>query len=208
MRKAKSATSSINTLIFDLFGVVISFDEDIVYRRLAQHCAAPERAVVAMRGLVSRGTLIRGQLTLSQLHLQLTTSYALSLDLAAFEALWLESYSAPMLGMAGLIELLSSRYNLILLSNVDPFYWQEILKHHPELACFSAHLLSWQLGMAKPDPEVFLHAIKIANVPESQCFFIDDKRENIDAASTIGLRGHQFIDANTLKLALAQNGVM
>jgi FMN phosphatase YigB (HAD superfamily) len=62
--------------------------------------------------------------------------------------------------------------------------------------------------MAKPDQAVFLHAIKIANVPASQCFFIDDKRENIEAASAVGLRGHQFVDAYSLKLALGQVGVM
>jgi HAD superfamily hydrolase (TIGR01509 family) len=211
MKKAEpiaSASNKITTIIFDLFGVVISFDEDIVYTRLARHCDNPERTLTAMRGLVSQDILIRGRQTLSQLHEQLRALYGLRLDLPVFEAAWLEPYSGPMLGMAALIESLASRYKLILLSNVDPFYWQALLKRHPELACFSAHLLSWQLGMAKPDQEVFLHAIKTANVPASQCFFIDDKRENIEAASAVGLLGHQFVDADVLKQALEQVGVI
>jgi hypothetical protein len=98
-----NSNNQIDVLIFDLFGVIISFDEDIVYRRIARHCADPDNAFVAIRGLVSQDDLIRGRLTLDQLYGQLVAAHGLASDLYDFEAVWLETYTQPMLGMADLL---------------------------------------------------------------------------------------------------------
>lgn len=204
VRTIHNVEKKIDTLIFDLFGVLISFDDDIVYRRLAAHCADPEAAFLALHGLVSQSDLIRGQRSLDQLHKQLVAAYGLALNRRDFEAVWLEPYSSPMPGMAELIRTLSKRYKLILLSNVDKYYWQVVHKAHPEIACFDKLLLSWELGLAKPDPEMFLHALKATRSDADWCFFIDDKSENVEAARLVGIRGHRFLDVERLRQALGE----
>lgn len=200
-----SAVSQIKTLIFDLFGVVIAFDDDLVSKRLALHCATPELAYPALRDIVSRPALITGQLSLWQLHEQLVIELGLALDMPAFEAVWLQPYSQPMPGMAELIADLSLRYRLVLLSNVDRYYWTVLLRTHPELAYFQALLTSWELGVAKPNSQGFKLAIG-RDAPAS-CFFIDDKSDNIKAAQALGIRGHLFRDAQGLMRALEEVGV-
>ncbi|MBK7617528.1 MAG: HAD-IA family hydrolase [Burkholderiales bacterium] len=200
-----SAVSQITTLIFDLFGVVISFDDDIVTKRLARHCATPELAYPALRDIVSRPALITGRISLRQLHEQLVAEHGLALDLSAFEAAWLEPYSQPMPGMAELIADLCQRHRLVLLSNVDKHYWAVVLQVHPELAHFQTLLTSWELGVAKPASQGFKLAMGRDN--PASCFFIDDKADNIKAAQALGIRGHLFRDAQGLVRTLEDVGV-
>lgn len=202
-----SSVGAYDILIFDLFGVVIAFDEDLVYRRIAEHCSDPTAAFTGMRGLVSNPDLIRGRRTLTQLHRELCHNYGLKLDLPSFETVWHVPYSEPMPGMADLLQSLSQRYKLLLLSNVDRYYWQVVKAHHPELRCFSKYLLSWELGQAKPERAAFTYAIQSADSSASKCFFIDDKAENIEAAEALGLRGHRFAGLEGLLEALRQNGI-
>ena len=160
VRTIHDTAKKIDTLIFDLFGVLISFDEDIVCGRLAPHCADPEAELLALRGLVSQRDLITWRQSLDQLHQQLVAAHGLAMNRRGFEAAWLQPYSEPMPGMADLIRSLSRRYKLALLSNVDKYYWQVVHNTHPAIACFDTLLLSWEFGLAKPDPEVFVHALK------------------------------------------------
>lgn len=198
---------TIRVLIFDLFGVVISFDEDLVYRRLATHCREPEITFRSIRGLVSTPELITGKLTLPQLHERLVAEYGFALGLAHFESLWLMPYTAAIPGVAALLRELSSEFKLVLLSNVDRYYLEVVRKLHPELNCFSTQLVSCELGVAKPDKAAFQAAIEASRAQPAACYFIDDKPENVAAATALGLRGHVFSGVTQLRAALAEQHV-
>ncbi len=188
----KQADPGVEAFIFDLFGVIASFDNDVVYSRLARHCTNPAEAFESLNGLMSGRDVITGKRTLSQIHDALVEAHGLALDYADFESAWLEPYSAPMPGMAELVRALSSNYSLLLLSNVDGYYWEVVRAAHPELECFDSLLVSCELGLAKPDREIFLLASEAAGAKASQCFFIDDTRVNVEAARALGFQTHWF----------------
>lgn len=208
VRAACDPHRKFDCLISDLFGVVISFDEDIVNERLARHCADPASARIALRGLVSQHDLIRGRLSLEQLHRRLVAAHGLSLDMRDFRSAWLAPYSKPMPEMPALLDELAEHHDLILLSNVDKDYWEVVLEEHSELRYFSTKLLSWNLGAAKPEAEVFLRSIEAARTPASRCFFVDDKSENIEAAFSVGLRGHTFVGVDDLRAVFRHEGIL
>jgi HAD superfamily hydrolase (TIGR01509 family) len=133
-----------------------------------------------------------GQLTLQQLHRRAVDAHGLTLAYAEFEGAWLEPYSEPMPGMADLVTILSRHYRLVLLSNVDRYYWRVVRAMHPELDAFDALLVSCDLGLAKPDPEIFLRASQVAGTDPSRCLFVDDTRGNVEAARALGFRTHWF----------------
>ena len=99
-----------DAFIFDLFGVVISFDDQIVYRRIAKHCARPDRAWRDLDGLVSSPELITGVLTLRDMHERLRQAHGMSLTLDEFDALWREPYSESMVGMDDVLETLGMNH--------------------------------------------------------------------------------------------------
>ena len=196
-----------SVFVFDLFGVVISFDDSIVYRRIAKYCAEPDRAMPALEDLVSCPKLITGQLTLFEIHRGLVENHGLSLTPNEFDELWREPYSESMVGMGIVLEALRTKYKLLLLSNVDAYYWTTVRARHPELKHFNSILLSCELSLAKPDRRIFAHAAATAGVSPADCFFVDDKLRNIEAARSCGFSAHLFNGVPGLRAALRRVGV-
>jgi HAD superfamily hydrolase (TIGR01509 family) len=194
-------------LIFDLFGVLVAFDDALVYDRIAQRCAEPEKIAEHLFNLVSEPNLIRGRTELQQLHSQLVRDIRLNVSLEKFEAIWLASYSEPMPGMRELLRQLARQCRLVLLSNVDPYYWPTVEASIPELHGFHAKVLSFQQGVAKPESQAFERAVAASGIAVEHCYFIDDKSENIGAAEELGLAGHAFQSCRELKTALRRAGL-
>jgi len=195
-------------LIFDLFGVVIAFNEESVYTRLAAHCPNPGRALLGFEGLVSTPELISGNLSLRELHGQLVVQHGLLLEFEAFRQEWLTLYTSPMPGMAELLGQLRSAYRLVLLSNVDRDYLQVVRSNHRELENFAVQVVSCETGHAKPAAAAFAAGIHAAGVAPGACYFIDDKPENIQAAANLGIPGHAFTTALKLRAAFAAAGIL
>lgn len=200
-------SSHLELLIFDLFGVVISFDDDLVHRRLAAKSADPENAFSAMQDLVSCDDLICGRKTFQQLRSEMIDRFNLSLSDSDFHAIWCQSYTSPMPGMADLLKVLSSTKRIVLLSNVDPYYWGIVKQMHPELHHFDRLFLSFDLGVAKPNIAAFETVLAKMETSASNSLFIDDKLENINAASLLGLDVHHFTNPSSLYHSLQERGI-
>lgn len=62
---------------------------------------------------------------------------------------------------------------------------------------FDEIVISGEVGMRKPEPRIFLHALdRVALAPE-QCVFIDDIEANIQVARTLGLVGIHHLHPST-----------
>lgn len=65
-----------------------------------------------------------------------------------------------------------------------------------------------EVGSVKPEPEIFLHALRLVGIEPQEAFFIDDRPENVEAAERLGWVGHVFENANGLRAALVDAGVL
>jgi len=54
---------------------------------------------------------------------------------------------------------------------------------------FDAVVISGEVGMRKPEPEIFELAVSLIHLPADQCVFVDDMAHNIVAAQRAGLTG-------------------
>jgi putative hydrolase of the HAD superfamily len=54
---------------------------------------------------------------------------------------------------------------------------------------FDEIVISGEVGLRKPHPEIFHMAVERIGLPAEECLFVDDLRHNIEAAEAIGLRG-------------------
>lgn len=196
------------TIFFDLFGVLISFDDNLVTQRIARYCSSPEKAASELVGVVSRETLIRGKLSLEELHAELVQRLGLTLDAEDFHKLWLEPYSKPMPGMQDVLKALSEKYQLVLISNVDKYYWGGLRSTLRELEQFHHMIVSCEVGVAKPDHKMFELALQRADCAAADGYFVDDKITNIDAARKMGIDGHQFTSTVDLMTALRNKDLL
>lgn len=91
------------------------------------------------------------------------------------------------------LQLLSTKYRLFLLSNTDSIhinYFEEnvgISFYTDFYRCFEKVYFSYEMGLRKPEPEIFTTVINKHNLNPNRTLFVDDKNENTDAAAKLGL---------------------
>ncbi|MDT0330185.1 HAD family hydrolase [Nocardiopsis lambiniae] len=116
----------------------------------------------------------------------------------------IESWRAVDPEMVALVERLASDGRTIgLLSNIPTELADRFEKDNPWLAAFSVRAFSGRLGMAKPEPEVYLWCLDRMAVAPRETLFVDDRTENVAAAEALGLAGHVFTDRPALEARLS-----
>ena len=53
--------------------------------------------------------------------------------------------------------------------------------------CFEKVYYSYEMGMRKPQPEIFTHILNKHDLSPKRTLFVDDKKENTDAAASLGI---------------------
>lgn len=62
------------------------------------------------------------------------------------------------------------------------------------LGIADAIILSCEVGVAKPDPEIFEIALAAIDCAPDAALFVDDTEENVEAARAVGMEGHLHLD--------------
>ncbi len=67
---------------------------------------------------------------------------------------------------------------------------------------FDAIVVSGQVRLRKPQPEIFLHAVKLLELEPADCVFVDDLEQNVEGARAVGMEGivHRSADFTIPKL--------
>lgn len=93
---------------------------------------------------------------------------------------------------------------ITLLSNNCALTEKSLPKLAPELVpIFGSHLkTSASYGCCKPSPDVFSRVMEAYGVTPQDTFFVDDMRESVDAASSIGITAQHFTTPSSLRVAI------
>jgi len=75
-----------------------------------------------------------------------------------------------------------------ILSNIGDSIAQGIIARLPWLSGFDHITWSYALGMAKPEPAIYLKTAEALDTPPENILFIDDREDNIQAAATLGFQ--------------------
>ena len=88
--------------------------------------------------------------------------------------------------MAGLVHRIR-RYDVrtALLSNS----WGDQYMRDGWSDLFDVVVISGEVGMRKPEPEIFQHTLGLLGLDAAQCVFVDDHDRNIRAAAALGIIG-------------------
>ena len=72
---------------------------------------------------------------------------------------------------------------------------------------FEAVVVSAEVGMMKPHPEIFQHVLQHYRLHANETVFIDDHLPNIEAASALGMHTIHFVDAEDTAQQLQSYGL-
>lgn len=92
------------------------------------------------------------------------------------------------------LQKLSKQYRLFLLSNTDAIHIATFEEENGAsfysdfYQCFEKVYFSFEIGMRKPDTEIFNFVLANHNLSPKHTLFVDDKKENTDAALSVGLQ--------------------
>lgn len=91
------------------------------------------------------------------------------------------------------LQMLSKKYRLFLLSNTDSIHIETFEQrtgasfYSDFYQCFEKVYFSFEIGMRKPNPEIYNYVLNKHDLSAKRTLFIDDKKENTDAAQSIGI---------------------
>lgn len=115
------------------------------------------------------------------------------------------SYDVP--GMADIVQQLSEKYLLVLLSNHGKEWAEHIESVHSFLKVFKYRFYSYDMKCAKANPEIYLRLLDKINLPPNNCLFIDDREKFLEIAKNQGIHTIWFESCEYLKRSLSEFGI-
>jgi len=87
--------------------------------------------------------------------------------------------------------------------------WPVGLKAHPRLGTmFGTTVVSGVVQQIKPHAEIYETFLSQSGLSAQDCIFVDDKRENIEGAMSVGMDAIHFTGAEALASELSQRGLL
>ena len=109
--------------------------------------------------------------------------------------------------MVNLVSQIAAPLELVLLSDHAREWIEYIENQHKFLGCFPNRFYSFNLGSTKQNPETFRRILKELKKDPRECILIDDNRQNIANAESVGLEGIVFIDEGALRKEFMRIGI-
>jgi HAD superfamily hydrolase (TIGR01509 family) len=190
----------INCVISDLGKVILFFDNDIFFRKMAGFCpfSADEIALRIRR----HKDIIRSFDTGKTEPEDFYREVVLMLDAKIGQETFFRFYNDVFTANAPVLDLLKKlkpSNTMILLSNTDVKRFGFVKKKFPAVFLFDHYVLSYEVGFMKPNPKIYKEALKKAGVPAEECVFLDDMPENIQEAQRLGMSAVLYVPQTDLE---------
>ncbi len=194
---------------FDLGGVLLDWDPRHLYRTLFEDEAAMEEFLATVTTPAWNDALDRGR-PFAEAVAELVERFPDSAELViAFHERWPEMVRDEIDGSVDVVgELRAAGVPTYLLSNASAETWPHALERFGFLGEFDGVLLSGEVGVAKPDPEIFEELCRRFDLLPGTTLFVDDKAGNVHAAQRLGFHGHHFLGAEGLRAELVRLGLL
>lgn len=199
----------IRAVIADLGQVVLWFDNDIFIRKLSARCGlSMDRIKEAAHANMELITAFdKGGISPREFHERIVKAVDARMSREEFFAIYNDIFwlNAPALEVLKGVKATGSK--LLLLSNTDPERFGFVRKRFSQILIFDDYVLSYKLGLAKPEPGIYREAARRAGCAADACVFIDDLPENVEAAVSLGAKGVVYAPTTDLAAALGELGL-
>ena len=94
-----------------------------------------------------------------------------------------------------------------ILSNMGDSVLESIQREFAWIENFDVLVWSFQLGLAKPDPAIYVQTLERLGMRAEETLFIDDRRPNVETARALGMRAIEFTTLEALRQELMAAGL-
>ncbi len=180
----------LEAIIFDIGNVLLSFDFGQTFRRLAPLCSVHESEILSVFSRL-KDPFESGRLGADDFLKQVTLELGYRGDAVELRLAWQEIFE-PIEQTHALVRRLHSRIPLYLLSNTNDLHTEYFLSRYSVFECFQDAIFSQQVGLLKPNPEIYRVATRRFSINPENTLFIDDLEENVASAVAVGLKTHHY----------------
>ena len=187
--------NNISTLIFDLGGVIVDLDlakciqnfKELGLENIEQYLSNFGQKDFFMQ-------FEKGQIGIPAFRNEIRKLAGTELSDVQIDKAWCSFLTQIPVEKLHLLSELKKKYRLLLLSNTNPLHIEtavaaEFSKTGKTMQdFFDKCYLSYEMGMVKPDVEIFKALLADAQVKAEECLFLDDGKKNIDTAAALGIQ--------------------
>jgi epoxide hydrolase-like predicted phosphatase len=190
---------TLRAIFFDLGGVIVRTEYQAPRERLAErlNMTYEEISKVVFEAETARKASI-GEMSVDEHWLAVTRK--LRLPASEAESIRTEFFAGDVIDrdLLNFIRSLRPRYKTGIISNAWGDLREYIVKHQFEDA-FDTIIISAEIKMMKPQPEIYQLALKQAQVEAKEAAFVDDMPKNVEAANALGMHAIVFRDPAQVK---------
>jgi putative hydrolase of the HAD superfamily len=98
-----------------------------------------------------------------------------------------------------MIKLKQMGYKIYILSNFPQELFHDVYEKNNFFKEPHGMTISYRIGSLKPEPNIYQILLTEHNLKPEECFFIDDRAENIEGSRACGIEGVVFANYNSLE---------
>ena len=205
-QRLKSILSNLSTIIFDLGGVVLDLDTNRSIKAFANLSGLREDEIYA-KFLNEEWSYAfeKGEIDAATFRNEVRRSLNAKLMDKQIDDAWNAMLVDLPLSRLQMIDKLRAKYQTFVLSNTNAIHVNTFDKMVAATTdggriadFFDKIYYSHELGMRKPDTDIFSLVINAHQLDPGETLFIDDMKVNINAAESVGLRTLHLSDQNYL----------
>ena len=209
MSERGTGHAAVDTVIFDLGGVLIDWNPRYLYRQLFDDEQAMEQFLAEVCNSPWNEQQDAGRPWDEATRLLSAEFPEHAALIAAYRARWDEMLRGPLHdSLAILHELRARGMRLYALTNWSHETFTLAFERYPFLQVFEGIVVSGAERMIKPDPAIFHLLLNRYGVQAERAVFIDDAARNVAAAAKLGMHALHFRDAATLRAELVALGLL
>lgn len=200
---------SINTVVFDLGGVLIDWNPRYLYRQMFDDEAEMEKFLAEvcdgnwnMQQDAGR-PFQEGVNELAKLHPHYQN------HIQAYWDRWIEMINGEIIGTVSLINQIAEKgYPLYALTNWSSETFPLVVNDYEFFKLFKGIVVSGDEKMAKPDSKFYKVLIERYQIRPESTLFIDDNKDNVEAANQLGFHTVHFHSPEELEAELKRLSIL
>jgi putative hydrolase of the HAD superfamily len=178
----------INAIIFDFGDIFINLEKEKSineFKKLGLN--GPNEELLVQNDLFEKGKITENQF------LDSFKKFIPNATTEEIVAAWNSIIGEFPLHRLEFLQMLATKYRLFLLTNTDSIHINEFenkvgMSFYTDFYnCFEKVYYSYEMGMRKPQPEIFSTILRKHDLSVGRTLFIDDKKENTDVAKNLGM---------------------
>ncbi|MES2764497.1 MAG: HAD family phosphatase [Bacteroidota bacterium] len=199
----------IKNVILDLGGVLYAINYGITRNELEKLAENPIEHIEFSREQQEEifDLFDKGKITSQQFRDGLRNSYKLKAEDHEINRAWNAMLLHVIPEALEIVKHLAPKVRLVLLSNTNELHIAHIKDECRELfSHFEKLYYSYEMGMRKPNADIYEEVLKDRGFIASETLFVDDAPANVEGAIAVGIRGYRIDDDHPLLNVLAMVG--